>query len=778
MKNNYLINQAQLKKYAAFWLVCMIGLLFFATYLLPNSKINSSVLSLLPQEQRSDVNIELINGFQERLDKQLVWLVSPSSDQDTESVSWLYNTLKKQEFIEEINGSYDHNFQQNWGEFAYQYRYQLVDQITINRLINHTQSDWILSQIYSPFSGINVNEINNDPLLLTRSTQMNKLNRAGNLSIKHNYLTVSDSEKNNWYMLYATLKGSSFDMNQSHQIVTKLTEIIDTLKKKWPNTQVLKRGVIYYSDEAATQAKNDITTIGSLSMVGIVILILLIFRSIKPILLAILSIATGLLCGTIAVLTIFGEIHIITIVMSLSIIGVTIDYSIHYLTERLIHGSKESTFTSLNKLLPTLLVALSTSLITYLILLFTPFPGLKQLSIFACFGLSSSFISVILWYPFLVRKMQIRPNTASRQLSFWLTLWKKKTIQWIMVVIALIFIGFGLLNLTIDDDIGRFQSLPLALQLEEQQIVAITKQSTDQKWFIVQGTTPEQTLQKLETFIPELNNAQQAGIFETYHTIDLPSKQRQLKNIDIIDKYASSILNVLQKQGIAVAPLSLAQARNTLITPEEWGESVMSQGQKLLWLTTEKGVSAALIPISGIHDLAALKKLSKKREGIIWLDRRQEFNEMFSNYRTHLTQLLILATAFICFSFIYRNRVNGLLFSLKSTLPTLLSIGCSLSILGITKQPLNLFSLLALILVIGVGIDYSLFLSTDHHQKQSALLAVSMAALTTLLSFGLLVLSHTSAIVGFGLVLVTGIFTAFLFSPLAIKTQKVKVLAR
>jgi len=79
--------------------------------------------------------------------------------------------------------------------------------------------------------------------------------------------------------------------------------------------------------------------------------------------------------------------------------------------------------------------------------------------------------------------------------------------------------------------------------------------------------------------------------------------------------------------------------------------------------------------------------------------------------------------------------------------------------------------MLALILVIGIGIDYSLFLSNDNNRQQSALLAVSMAALTTLLSFGLLVLSHTSAIVGFGLVLVGGIFTAFLFSPLVIKPK-------
>ena len=90
---------------------------------------------------------------------------------------------------------------------------------------------------------------------------------------------------------------------------------------------------------------------------------------------------------------------------------------------------------------------------------------------------------------------------------------------------------------------------------------------------------------------------------------------------------------------------------------------------------------------------------------------------------------------------------------------------------GITNQTLNLFSMLALILVIGIGIDYSLFLSNDKSQTQSALLAVTMAALTTILSFGLLIISHTVAIKGFGLVLTSGIFTAFLFAPLVINNK-------
>ena len=79
--------------------------------------------------------------------------------------------------------------------------------------------------------------------------------------------------------------------------------------------------------------------------------------------------------------------------------------------------------------------------------------------------------------------------------------------------------------------------------------------------------------------------------------------------------------------------------------------------------------------------------------------------------------------------------------------------------------------MLALSLIFGIGIDYGLFFAhcgEDPGRQQSTLLAILLAHLTTLLAFGLLALSHTPAIAGFGIVLSGGIFTAFLLSPMAL----------
>lgn len=770
MNYHYSNNSIKSKKRAIWWLLVVMGLMLALGYLILNSKLNSSVLSLLPKEQTKDVPAELINGFQDRLDKQLVWLIKPTDPNNLAPIAWWYQNLKQQSFIAQVNGLIDENFQQNWGTFTYQYRYQLLDEKTIKRLKNRTQFNWIQSQLYSPFSGVSATELNHDPLLLTRSSQLNQLGDSHHLTIKNNWLAAQDAQGDIWYMIYAELNGSSFNMNSSHQIVTQLNLLAEQLNTKWPDTQILKRGVLFYSDNASTDAKADITTIGSLSIIGIIILIVTVFRSVRPVFLSLLSIFIGMICGLVAVLSIFGEIHIMTIVMSTSIIGITIDYSLHYLTERLLHGNRESAMSSLAKLISTLSIALCTSFIAYLILLIAPFPGLKQLSVFAVFGLTGAFLTVVCWYPFLVKKLPVREQIGQHLLSFWLQLWQSSVMQWGMVIFALIFIAYGLIHLKIDDDISKLQTLPAELQQQEKQIVSITHQSSEQKWFIVFGDNAQQTLQRLEKFIPQLEHAKQQGVFAQYQTINLPSIEKQQKNVALIQQYAPDILASLQQLGINANPPNIVQPID-IITPELWQQSAISQGRNLLWLSLKDGKSATLIPISGIEQLSKLKTLSKPDQGIYWLDRRSEFNTMFTHYRIHLSKLMTGAVLIICMCFIFYNLKQGLKFALKSTLPTLLSIGIALSVHGIIGQTINLFSMLALILVIGIGIDYSLFLSNDKSQTQSALLAVTLAALTTLLSFGLLIISHTSAIMGFGLVLTSGIFGAFLFAPLVIRNK-------
>src|SRR4029453_8787179 len=90
----------------------------------------------------------------------------------------------------------------------------------------------------------------------------------------------------------------------------------------------------------------------------------------------------------------------------------------------------------------------------------------------------------------------------------------------------------------------------------------------------------------------------------------------------------------------------------------------------------------------------------------------------------------------------------------------------ALALLGMAGQNLQLFHVLALMLLLGVGVDYGIFLH-EHPSRRDAIawLAIGLSALSTLLSFGLLCLSKTPALQAFGLTMLTGTITVWFIVP-------------
>jgi len=75
---------------------------------------------------------------------------------------------------------------------------------------------------------------------------------------------------------------------------------------------------------------------------------------------------------------------------------------------------------------------------------------------------------------------------------------------------------------------------------------------------------------------------------------------------------------------------------------------------------------------------------------------------------------------------------------------------------------------MALLLVLGVGVNYSIFLMEGRTRPGTTGVAVLLSASTTVLSFGLLAFSGTPALAGFGATLLTGIAVTVLATPLAL----------
>lgn len=765
---NALLHRKSLRP-ALLWGVLCLVMLGVLLSLLPGARLNSSVLAMLPKQTLGAIPPALNDGFMQRLDRQLVWLVSPGKEPDPHVAQQWLTLLQKSASLNEVKGPMDAAGQKAWGEFFWQHRNGLIDTATRARLQNggEAQAQWILSQLYSAFSGVSGKELQNDPLMLMRGSQLALAQNSQKLRLMDGWLVTKDDAGNYWYLLHGELAGESFDMQQTHRLVTTLHGLQDRLKADYPQAQLLSRGTVFYSDYASQQAKQDISTLGVATLLGVILLIVVVFRSLRPLLLCLISIGIGALAGTVATLMIFGELHLMTLVMSMSIIGISADYTLYYLTERMVHGVQDSPWQSLAKVRNALLLALLTTVAAYLIMMLAPFPGIRQMAVFAAVGLSASCLTVIFWHPWLCRGLPVRPVPAMVLMLRWLAAWRrnKKVSVGLPVLLALVSV-IGIANLREDDDIAQLQALPKDILAQEKTITALTGQSVDQKWFVVHGASAQQTLERLEAFTPALAQLQKNGDIKTYRILPLNSLSRQKSDLTLLQNAAPAVTNVLKNAGLASVSPDLNPMR---VTVNDWLASPASEGWRLLWLTLPTGESGVLVPVDGAKNSATLSELAAKNPGVVWVDRKANFDSLFSLYRTVLTGLLLVALMVIaCGAMLRLGWRKGLI----SLVPSVLSLGCGLAALAASGHPVNLFSLLALVLVLGIGINYTLFFSNPRGTPLTSMLAITLAMMTTLLTLGMLVFSATQAISSFGIVLVSGIFTAFLLAPLAMPAKK------
>ncbi|WP_026111795.1 MMPL family transporter [Winslowiella toletana] len=769
MKRSSALFSKRLRLAAAGWLAVCLLLLVTLALLLPRATVNSSVLALLPKQAMGAVPDDLQQGFIQRLDQQMVWLISPGQQADPALAARFLRALQALPELKNVKGPVDAAQQQQWGQFAWQQRNGLIDPATRARLADGggAQADWILAQLYSAFAGVSGQELSHDSLMLVRGSQLAMQQSASQLALRDGWLTTRDKQGRQWYFIHGELANHSFDMQQSHQVVLRLQQLEQQIKQHYPQAQILTRGTVLYSDFASQQARHDVSTLGVATITGVLLLVFSVFRSPRPLLLCALSVSTGALAGTTLTLLCFGELHLMTLVMSISIIGISADYTLYYLSERMVHGAEATPQQSLQKVMPALLLALATAVVAYLIMLLAPFPGLRQLAVFAASGLTASCLTVICWYPWLVKGLPVRPVPAMILLARWLAAWRRQ--RWLKVglplLVALISVS-GLAMLKVDDDISQLQTLPPKLLQQDAQLTALTGQGADQTWFIVWGDSAEQTLQRLEALTPQLQQAQQQKWLDSWRQLPLSSQAQQQRDLALLQRAAPAVVEKLHQAGIGLAAPDL---RAMPVTPERWLNSPNSEGWRLLWLSLPDGRSAALVPVSGVHNSAKLAQLAQAQPGVAWIDRKSTFDTLFSFYRVMLGWLLLAAVVVIAISYMLRLGVKR---GLVSVLPSVLSLGGGLAALAFSGHSLNLFSLLALILVLGIGINYTLFFSNPRGTPITSLLAVSLAMATTLLTLGMLVFSTTQAISSFGIVLCSGIFTAFLLAPLALPQPK------
>ncbi|WP_407331338.1 MMPL family transporter [Enterovibrio sp. 27052020O] len=756
---------------AIVWLISLCVLIAAALWQHPSATpmLDTNILNLLPKDQQDPISQKAFQHVAQQMEDQVIILVGQSSQQQAisaaESLATRLSTLP---IFQHIDGQLSANEQMAWVRSLSPYKAQLLtqkQQVTL-RTSPEQQVTKVLQSVYNPFSGVTGAELADDPFLLFRDYIQSLSAQNGRFTLVDGYLTTTHNEMH-YVLLRATLSGSSYSMaNQT--MLPSLIAAEEEVAQQF-NADILHTGVIFYAAFGTDSARSEISTIGVGSLIGVLLLVLVVYRSLLPLGLTLLSIGSGITTAFAVSLMVFEQIHLFSLVMGASLIGVSIDYAFHFLTERLAAGQQWHPRKGWATVRVPITFGLVSTLIAYLSMLIAPFPGLQQLALFSASGLIGAFLAVMCWYPILTaspsRDVALPFSQASTR---YLHLWKHATVRrglpLFTLAISLLGIGFA----DYDDNIQQLQSLPSSLKAQERRIQAITGLSSSQPMLLIRGNSEQAVIESLYQFTPALDELRAKGVISGFRNLAdmVPPVSVQKANLALVqalyDTQAHSLAKQLGLQSAPVAPDNFSP-----LLPESFLSSPVGKAFSPLWLGDIDGQYAAIILLQEVTDTAQIQSLIETTPSITMLNKAQDVSSLFGEYRTRISILMSLSVLAIFLVLAWRFGPRQACLVL---LPPVLAAGVGLAAGAYSDVPMNLFNLLGLFLVLGIGIDYALFFA-EQKDSARALLANTLAAVTTILSFGLLSLSNTEAIHSFGITVLVGIFIAWLLSPLAIKSR-------
>lgn len=619
-----------------------------------------------------------------------------------------------------------------------------------------------LARLYTPGLSAGPAAWHSDPLGLWSGWWQARLGEG--VSIRDR-LPVVFKDGIDWVVLGFATRNASFSAAGGEPLGNALDRASDAARTIVPEARILRTGVPLYAEAAADRANGEINTIGFGSLIAVIVLMWLAFRGPRPVLLVTLSLLIGVAAGAATTALVFGEVHLLTLVFGASLVGVAEDYGIHYFALRQGH-SILGRHGLMRFLLPGLSTALVTSALAYLALGLAPFPGLRQMAVFSASGLVAAFATVVCWFPWLDRgERPVSPlgQAISRSLAHWPRAQWRGAGTWLVAGVLVVFSGMGLYRLDVRDDLRTLQNAPAALLAQQTELGAVLGMPSPAQFYLVRGDSADQVLLREEQLKTLLDASVADGQISGYGAISdwVPSRDRQRADAalsaqterDVLAQIAMRIGEEIVRPAFDAPPLSIGA----------WLKSPVSDPFRSRWLAGIDGQTASLVVLHGVGAQTDLVRLAAQADtvpGVSWVDRSADISRLLGHYRQMMTWLLLLGFGAVGVALWVRYRA----LAWRALLPSLIAVVLSVAVLGWVGEPFQLFSVLALLLLLGMGVDYGIFL-VEHAGVGASWLAVSLGAASTLLAFGLLALSATPALHVFGLTMLIGITSVWVLSP-------------
>ena len=728
-----------------------------------NAVFENNILSLIPDQTFPTEDPLLKDQLQKTAERTFVILIKEKNK--SRGLTIAKSFVESFQAIEGLSiTTTNSELEKQIKEFYFSFRHQLLGPETrelLQKLSPQQIAERELSYIYSPLGRYSPYKFQDDPFNLLGDWMKSLFNDENRFSATE--IPSIESQEGSWYLVAGELERSPFDLDLQQRLLRSIKDF----KSKHSNEHftLLTSGLIFHAAAGTEIAKKEISTVGIGSIIAIFLLVLIVFRSWKSLIFIGTVLASSMLVALSTTWLFFGQIHLVTLAFGSTLLGLAADYSFHFLTK--FRATGDSMLTR-NLLLKGLLVSTLSSIFAYLIQLFSPFPGLQQFSVFVASGLAAACITVLAFGP-LFNKSSPNPVKLGRVFTNFFKPFYNRCARRSLLILLVggAVILFSIVNIYqkgTDDDVRLLNTSGVFLIESEKKVQELLGNFTRQRYFFIEGKSQQEVLQKTELLRFEVSkllstNATETRQFLYSPTSIIPSLHQQKLDYELIKT------KIFSKTG--AAPILCKQLKsdcswmqmdpkfNPNLLPALLPSVVLEIYPSINLLETNKNV----VFFKDINEKSLFALSDIKISGVTYVDQISSLTNILEAFRTQVTWLLV--GFFLCMilaSFLLFGK-KGILIIASISFSSIVALSLSTG-LGIT-----LFHVLALLLVIGISVDTSVFFITPGLNKDTWS-ASTLACLTSAIAFGLLSLSKVPLLHQFGSVVFFGLLCTWLITPL------------
>jgi len=758
-------------------------LLLLSVFVIGPLRINTMLFDMLPRSSQSRSAMEADMLLGEKNGREIVILsAAPDFENAKKGAQMLYAEFDNSPDFENISLYFDSSVIEEINRYMYDYRFVIAGKETLNLLENGKAEEIAQDALASAFGAVNflpLDNIDKDPFLLAQRRMgeflSSSLLAGGSLNLKDDVLTAQ--KDGIWYVLLRlTLAPQAASIRSGQNAVGKIYALAPEIKKSVPGLEFYFSGIPFHSYESASGAQKEISLISTITVIIILILFLYVFRSFMPVLSSILAAGVSLGIAAATALLVFREIHIITFVFGTTLIGTCVDYSAHFFVHWKGNPSLKNGAEIRSRISKSVIMSFISTEICFCVFLFAPFPILKQFSVFSMAGLLSSFLTCFCIYP----RLKI-PEQNKRYFSLFenkillrlknLSLPKKTkpALAAALILIVLTLLAFNFSSIKIENNLSSLYTMSPSLLESEKRAAQVLDYGSSGWYFIVTGSSAEETLENEEALVMRLEEEITRGNLNSFlgTSVFIPSIKKQketynaMKNLLPLASAQFEYLGFPQNY-IKTFENEFTSAKYCL--PSDI-DALSFTGVSKLWIGEKNGnCYSCVIPVKPT-DETVFRSIAEESEYIYFVNKAKDIGHDLDTLTK--TMILFFLAAYFVISVVvfavYPRRDSVKI----CAIPFLLAV-TAVAVLATNKISMGFFSLAALVLVFGLGLDYIFYMigKKQGNEKPLTSLAVVLSFLTTLLSFGALVLSNFKPTHIFGLTVSAGLGAAFIFAML------------